>query len=135
MHHFAYHATLYLAASLSAAPPVISDAYQAQLRMHLLAAGSEVQGRASGVTPTTDRTPTIADGRVSGSGAVPRVSKTRCAFVTCEPQCNIKGIRDPQRGLIYRTPADPEYSQTHSEKVFCSSAEAAAAGYREDFHG
>lgn len=61
----------------------------------------------------------------------PRVSKTRCAFVTCGARCEIKGSRDEQGALIYRMPGSPAYRQARADRVFCNTAEAKAAGYRE----
>jgi endonuclease YncB( thermonuclease family) len=43
--------------------------------------------------------------------------------------CNIKGNRG-QHGWIYHLPGMPYYEQTRAEEMFCSEAEARAAGYR-----
>jgi endonuclease YncB( thermonuclease family) len=43
--------------------------------------------------------------------------------------CVIKGNRG-SHGWIYHLPGMPYYEQTHAEQVFCSEAEAQAAGYR-----
>jgi endonuclease YncB( thermonuclease family) len=43
--------------------------------------------------------------------------------------CNIKGNRGPH-GWIYHLPGMPYYNQTHAEQMFCTEAEARAAGYR-----
>jgi hypothetical protein len=43
--------------------------------------------------------------------------------------CNIKGNRG-QHGWIYHVPGMPYYEQTRAEEMFCSEAEAQAAGYR-----
>lgn len=61
----------------------------------------------------------------------PRVSKTRCAFVTCGARCEIKGSRDEQGALIYRMPGSPAYRQARADRMFCNTAEAKVAGYRE----
>ena len=43
--------------------------------------------------------------------------------------CNIKGNRG-SHGWIYHLPGMPYYSQTRAEEIFCTEAEAQAAGYR-----
>jgi hypothetical protein len=65
----------------------------------------------------------------------PRVSQTRCAFVGCAPQCDVKGTRDADGNAIYRTPRSPLYSEAETEKMFCSLADAEAAGYRQSEQG
>jgi hypothetical protein len=78
-------------------------------------------------------------GAVPGTAAPargrPRVSQTRCAIVGCASQCEIKGTRDARGMLVYRTPVSPLYSESTAEKMFCSSADAEAAGYREPGQG
>jgi endonuclease YncB( thermonuclease family) len=43
--------------------------------------------------------------------------------------CNIKGNRG-SNGWIYHVPGMPYYERTKAEEMFCSEAEASAAGYR-----
>jgi endonuclease YncB( thermonuclease family) len=43
--------------------------------------------------------------------------------------CTIKGNRGGH-GWIYHVPGMPYYNQTHAEQMFCTEAEAQAAGYR-----
>ena len=43
--------------------------------------------------------------------------------------CSIKGNRG-SNGWIYHVPGMPYYGQTRAEEMFCSEAEAQAAGYR-----
>jgi len=43
--------------------------------------------------------------------------------------CNIKGNRS-SHGWIYHLPGMPYYNQTRAEEIFCTEAEAQAAGYR-----
>jgi hypothetical protein len=43
--------------------------------------------------------------------------------------CLIKGNRG-SHGWIYHLPGMPYYEQTRAEQIFCSEAEAQAAGYR-----
>jgi endonuclease YncB( thermonuclease family) len=47
-----------------------------------------------------------------------------------QANCNIKGNRNRRGQWIYHVPGMPYYDQTRAEELFCSEAEAAAAGYR-----
>ena len=51
----------------------------------------------------------------------PRISSTGCA---------IKGNRSRRGEWIYHLPGMPYYEETRAEEMFCSEAEAQAAGYR-----
>jgi endonuclease YncB( thermonuclease family) len=44
--------------------------------------------------------------------------------------CNIKGNRNRKGQWIYHLPDMPYYDQTRPEEIFCTEAEAQAAGYR-----
>ena len=44
--------------------------------------------------------------------------------------CNIKGNRNRKGEWIYHLPGMPYYEQTRPEDIFCTEAEAQAAGYR-----
>lgn len=44
--------------------------------------------------------------------------------------CKIKGNRSRKGDWIYHLPGMPYYSQTVAEEIFCTEAEARAAGYR-----
>ena len=44
--------------------------------------------------------------------------------------CNIKGNRNRKGQWIYHVPGMPYYDQTRPEEIFCTEAEAQAAGYR-----
>jgi len=44
--------------------------------------------------------------------------------------CRIKGNRNRKGQWIYHVPGMPYYDQTRPEEIFCSEAEAQAAGYR-----
>lgn len=44
--------------------------------------------------------------------------------------CTIKGNRNYRGEWIYHLPGMPYYAQTNAEQIFCSEAEARAAGYR-----
>jgi endonuclease YncB( thermonuclease family) len=51
------------------------------------------------------------------------------AFNSKKHGCVIKGNRGPH-GWIYHLPGMPYYAQTRAEQMFCSEADAQAAGYR-----
>jgi endonuclease YncB( thermonuclease family) len=51
------------------------------------------------------------------------------ARVSQNGACNIKGNRGTH-GWIYHLPGMPYYEQTRAEEMFCSEADAQAAGYR-----
>lgn len=44
--------------------------------------------------------------------------------------CNIKGNQNRRGHWIYHVPGMPYYDQTRPEEIFCSEADAQAAGYR-----
>ena len=44
--------------------------------------------------------------------------------------CMIKGNRNRRGEWIYHIPGMPYYKQTHAEEMFCTEAQAQAAGYR-----
>jgi endonuclease YncB( thermonuclease family) len=44
--------------------------------------------------------------------------------------CNIKGNRNRKGQWIYHLPGMPYYEQTRAEEIFCTEAQAQAAGYR-----
>ena len=44
--------------------------------------------------------------------------------------CNIKGNRNRKGQWIYHLPGMPYYDQTRAEEMFCTEAQAQAAGYR-----
>ena len=44
--------------------------------------------------------------------------------------CSIKGNRNRKGQWIYHVPGMPYYDRTRPEEVFCTEAEARAAGYR-----
>ncbi len=58
---------------------------------------------------------------------IPRV--VRAGPLTPSGACNIKGNQGTH-GWIYHVPGMPYYAQTRAEQLFCSEAEARAAGYR-----
>ena len=44
--------------------------------------------------------------------------------------CNIKGNRNRKGRRTYHVPGMPRYDRTRAEELFCTEAEARAAGYR-----
>ena len=49
---------------------------------------------------------------------------------TSSTGCAIKGNRSRRGEWIYHLPGMPYYEETRAEEMFCSEAEAQAAGYR-----
>ena len=49
---------------------------------------------------------------------------------TASTGCSIKGNRNRRGEWIYHLPGMPYYEETRAEEMFCSEAEAQAAGYR-----
>jgi endonuclease YncB( thermonuclease family) len=63
------------------------------------------------------------------SGGRPSIrSSTRAG--RAQDNCNIKGNRNRKGQWIYHLPGMPYYDQTRPEEIFCTEAEAQAAGYR-----
>lgn len=61
--------------------------------------------------------------------AQPRGAPTRAA-PSWSGGCVIKGNRNRRGEWIYHLPGMPYYDQTRAEEIFCTEAEARAAGYR-----
>ncbi len=60
----------------------------------------------------------------------PVLSKSRRARAQQISACAIKGNHSRRGEFIYHVPGMPYYEQTRPEAVFCSEADARAAGYR-----
>ena len=69
-------------------------------------------------------------GRSAWSPAPPRPHEPQTAF-SGPSSCNIKGNHSRRGDFIYHLPGMPYYGQTRAEAMFCSEAEAKAAGYRK----
>jgi endonuclease YncB( thermonuclease family) len=67
--------------------------------------------------------------RESRSRTSLRISVYRGTSTPAGP-CNIKGNHSRRGEWIYHLPGTPYYEQTRAEQMFCSEAEARAAGYR-----
>ena len=48
----------------------------------------------------------------------------------CKGGCLIRGNRNRRGEWIYHLPGMPYYEQTRAEEMFCTEAQALAAGYR-----
>ncbi|WP_445235107.1 sunset domain-containing protein [Erythrobacter fulvus] len=109
-----------------------SPAYAAPELISRPAGASESQGEVPTADKRVESAETVRSGRSGQARGIPRISKTRCALIGCEPQCSIKGARDTRGNLVYRTLASPAYGQVTAEKMFCTQADAEAAGYRAE---
>jgi endonuclease YncB( thermonuclease family) len=67
-------------------------------------------------------------GQISGSRRAKTTPTPRQSFAS--GACNIKGNRSRRGEWIYHLPGMPYYEQTRAEDLFCSEADARAAGYR-----
>jgi hypothetical protein len=76
------------------------------------------------VVPESYRIAQAEEGRPKPSPARPPV--TRQTSTTCA----IKGNHSRRGDWIYHLPGMPYYEQTRPEAIFCTEAEAQAAGYR-----
>ena len=63
------------------------------------------------------------------SGALPVVSSVR-SKPSSSGGCRIKGNHSRRGEKIYHLPGRPYYAETVAEQIFCTEAEARAAGYR-----
>jgi endonuclease YncB( thermonuclease family) len=76
--------------------------------------------------------------RTGGLAAEPRVHSSHGARSAssnnwaqrAQANCDIKGNRNRRGEWIYHLPGMPYYDQTRPEEIFCTEAEAQAAGYR-----
>ena len=79
-----------------------------------------------------------SDYRHAGDAPVPQRPKTRERAVASSSgwqarssgTCSIKGNRNRKGQWIYHVPGMPYYEATRAEEIFCTEAEARAAGYR-----
>lgn len=67
--------------------------------------------------------------RPQKSPSRPRASSSNWAQ-RAQANCDIKGNRNRKGQWIYHLPGMPYYDQTRPEEIFCTEAEAQAAGYR-----
>lgn len=83
--------------------------------------------RAEGVTTATP----AKTSRSTSERSISR-SRTRSSDWAgrARANCNIKGNQNRRGQWIYHLPGMPYYDQTRPEQIFCSEAEAQAAGYR-----
>jgi endonuclease YncB( thermonuclease family) len=81
--------------------------------------------------PNEYRHPTQAKPSERHTGARPKTSASARDWAgRSQANCNIKGNRNRKGQWIYHLPGMPYYDQTRPEEIFCTEAEAQAAGYR-----
>jgi hypothetical protein len=76
-----------------------------------------------------DTSPTVRRSSTSQKRRTARASSSDWAS-RAAANCNIKGNRNRRGQWIYHVPGMPYYDQTRPEEIFCSEANARAAGYR-----
>jgi hypothetical protein len=59
-----------------------------------------------------------------------RQSRVQTFAAPAAGSCSIKGNRNRKGQWIYHLPGMPYYAQTRAEEMFCTEAQAQAAGYR-----
>lgn len=64
------------------------------------------------------------------SSQTPRRPSSNSRTAQVRISCDIKGNRNRRGQWIYHLPGMPYYSETRAEQMFCSEAQAQAAGYR-----
>ena len=79
------------------------------------------------VSPEEHRAAERGDAR---PGPAPAVQWARSESARDNAGCTIKGNRSRRGEWIYHLPGMPYYEETRPEEIFCSEAEAQAAGYR-----
>lgn len=72
----------------------------------------------------------LARAQTAASATAARNRPARQAAAPIVPGCVIKGNRSRRGAWIYHLPDMPYYEQTRAEEMFCSEADAQAAGYR-----
>jgi len=80
-------------------------------------------------TPEHFRHPGNATTVTTSRREAPNAAQSDWAAST-QGNCNIKGNRNRKGQWIYHLPGMPYYDETRPEEMFCSEAEAQAAGYR-----
>lgn len=79
------------------------------------------------MSPEEFRMAADATGPVPQPQRAPATSRTSVAATSA---CPIKGNRSRRGEWIYHLPGMPYYDETRAEQMFCTEAEAQAAGYR-----
>ena len=74
--------------------------------------------------------PSEVRAKTSRATAPARPSRTPRSNASSQGGCVIKGNRSRRGDWIYHLPGMPFYQQTRPEAIFCTEAEARAAGYR-----
>ena len=97
-----------------------------------VAAEARAKAARRGIWAGTFETPSSvrAEGRSYRSAKRPAPSRSSAAPQRAAGSCVIKGNKSRRGEWIYHVPGMPYYEQTQAEEMFCSEAEARAAGYR-----
>lgn len=85
-----------------------------------------------GIWAGTFADPSMVRAAKRGQRSTPRLERStlRAMSMPASGGCVIKGNRSRRGEWIYHLPGMPYYEQTRAEEIFCSEAEARAAGYR-----
>lgn len=97
-----------------------------------VAAEAVAKAAKRGIWAGTFATPSSVRAEGHKQQAVSRAGRPRPAVAPqrASGACVIKGNRSRRGDWIYHIPGMPYYEQTRAEEIFCSEAEARAAGYR-----
>jgi endonuclease YncB( thermonuclease family) len=99
-----------------------------------VAAESQAKAAGRGIWAGEFRSPADerADARAERSSSSARVSTRPVvrSLSSTSSSCRIKGNHSRKGEWIYHLPGMPYYEQTRAEQMFCTEAEARAAGYR-----
>ena len=97
-----------------------------------VAAEARAKAAKRGIWAGTFETPSSvrAGGQTNRSASRPALSRPSVAPQRLSGGCIIKGNRSRRGDWIYHVPGMPYYEQTQAEEMFCSEADARAAGYR-----
>jgi endonuclease YncB( thermonuclease family) len=94
------------------------------------AARNAKRGLWSGTFEMPSQVRAAARGVTRPQPAIRRSAPARSKPVPFSGGCVIKGNHSPRGEFIYHLPGMPYYSRTRPEAMFCSEAQAQAAGYR-----
>ena len=105
---------------------------QLQSAQARLAVAGEVRARASGRGIWSSAFQPPGDFRSAGRPETSGTNRAVAEAPQARPSagCVIKGNRSRRGSWIYHLPGMPYYGQTRAEEMFCTEAEAQAAGYR-----
>ena len=118
---------------------MVANGYAVAFRRYsseYVSAEASAKANKRGLWSTTFEMP--SDYRHAGSGVerkpapVPKAARASSGDWAgrAKANCDIKGNRNRKGQWIYHVPGMPYYERTRPEEIFCSEAEARAAGYR-----